>query len=124
MSMVMPENFQHILRVMNTNIAGERNIIYAMTAIKGCGRRFSTVCLKKAEIDVRKRAGEMVSLFFSFLLLPCLAVPVQRPMSMRKSKRHCLFILLFLRLSSLRMMSARLSPSCRTPASTRFRITC
>ena len=58
----MPENFQHILRVMNTNIAGEQNVIVAMTAIKGCGRRFSTVCLKKAEIDTRKRAGELVSI--------------------------------------------------------------
>ena len=58
--MVLPENFQHILRVMNTNIAGEVNIIPAMTAIKGVGRRYSTLCLKKAEIDVRKRAGELV----------------------------------------------------------------
>ncbi|EDQ87303.1 uncharacterized protein MONBRDRAFT_37988 [Monosiga brevicollis MX1] len=59
MSMVMPENFQHILRVMNTNIAGDRNIMYAMTAIKGVGRRYSNLCLKKAEISTRRRAGEL-----------------------------------------------------------------
>ena len=56
----MPENFQHILRVMNTNIAGDRNIMYAMTAIKGVGRRYSNLCLKKAEISTRRRAGELV----------------------------------------------------------------
>ena len=59
MSMVMPENFQHILRVMNTNIAGERNIMYAMTSIRGVGRRYSNLCLKKAEVSMRQRAGEL-----------------------------------------------------------------
>jgi small subunit ribosomal protein S18e len=33
-SLVIPENFQHILRVMNTNIDGKRKIMFAMTAIK------------------------------------------------------------------------------------------
>jgi ribosomal protein S13 len=35
--------------------------MYALTAIKGCGRRYANVCCKKAEIDLRKRAGELVS---------------------------------------------------------------
>ena len=39
MSLVIKPNFQHILRVMNTNIDGKRNIMFAMTAIKGIGRR-------------------------------------------------------------------------------------
>eukprot|EP00190_Bangiopsis_sp_CCMP1999_P007308 CAMPEP_0198722304 /NCGR_PEP_ID=MMETSP1475-20131203/80_1 /TAXON_ID= ORGANISM="Unidentified sp., Strain CCMP1999" /NCGR_SAMPLE_ID=MMETSP1475 /ASSEMBLY_ACC=CAM_ASM_001111 /LENGTH=124 /DNA_ID=CAMNT_0044483207 /DNA_START=151 /DNA_END=525 /DNA_ORIENTATION=- len=30
-----------------------------MTAIKGCGRRFSNLVLKKADIDLKKRAGEL-----------------------------------------------------------------
>merc|ERR1712168_1260354 len=33
--------------------------MYAMTSIKGVGRRFSNICLKKADIDMNKRAGEL-----------------------------------------------------------------
>ena len=39
MSLVIPTNFQHILRVLNTNIDGKRNVMFALTAIKGLGRR-------------------------------------------------------------------------------------
>merc|ERR1712142_691345 len=46
-------------RVMNTNIDGKTKIMYAMTSIKGVGRRFSNICLKKADIDMTKRAGEL-----------------------------------------------------------------
>merc|ERR1712210_111895 len=59
MSLVIPTNFQHILRVMNTNIDGKRNIMFAVTAIKGCGRRYANLVLKKADIDLHKRAGEL-----------------------------------------------------------------
>merc|ERR1712142_1364451 len=59
MSLVVPEQFQHILRVMNTNIDGKTEIMYAMTSIKGVGRRFSNISLKKADIDMNKRAGEL-----------------------------------------------------------------
>lgn len=33
--------------------------MYALTAIKGVGRRFSNLVCKKAEIDMNKRAGEL-----------------------------------------------------------------
>merc|ERR1712233_213407 len=59
MSLVVPEKFQHILRVMNTNIDGKTKIMYAMTSIKGCGRRFSNIVCKKADVDMSKRAGEL-----------------------------------------------------------------
>jgi len=59
MSLVVPEKFQHILRVMNTNIDGHRKIMFAMTSIKGCGRRFSNIVCKKADVDMTKRAGEL-----------------------------------------------------------------
>jgi len=59
MSLVIPEKFQHILRVMNTNIDGRRKIAFALTAIKGVGRRYAHVVCKKASIDVMKRAGEL-----------------------------------------------------------------
>jgi len=59
MSLVIPEKFQHILRVMNTNIDGRRNIMFALTAIKGVGRRYSNIVCRKADIDLSKRAGEL-----------------------------------------------------------------
>jgi Ribosomal protein S13 len=43
---------------MSTNIDGKRKVMFALTAIKGCGRRFSNIVLKKADIDLNKRAGE------------------------------------------------------------------
>jgi len=52
-------NFQHILRILNTNVDGNQKVMYAFTAIKGIGRRFSNICLKKAGVDFKKRAGEL-----------------------------------------------------------------
>ena len=54
-SLVGNDNFTHILRVLNTNVDGKQKIMYALTAIKGMGRRFSNICCKKAEIDLKKR---------------------------------------------------------------------
>uniref|UniRef100_A0A6G1SQE4 Small ribosomal subunit protein uS13 n=1 Tax=Aceria tosichella TaxID=561515 RepID=A0A6G1SQE4_9ACAR len=59
MSLIVPEKFQHIHRVLNTNIDGNRKVPFALTAIKGIGRRFAFVCCRKADIDVNKRAGEL-----------------------------------------------------------------
>merc|ERR1712168_793163 len=59
MSLVVPEKFQHILRVMNTNIDGKRKIPFAITSIRGVGRRFAFVVCKKANVDPKKRAGEL-----------------------------------------------------------------
>jgi hypothetical protein len=58
MSLIIPGTFQHILRVMNTNIDGKRNIMFAMTAIKGCGRRYANLVLKKVRL-----------IFFNFLCI-------------------------------------------------------
>ena len=33
-TLVLPDKFQHILRVMNTNIDGRRKVMFALTAIK------------------------------------------------------------------------------------------
>lgn len=70
-SLVIPDKFQHILRIMNTNIDGKRKVMFAMTAIKGVGRRYSNIVLKKADIDLDKRAGECseeeVRYFYGFI---------------------------------------------------------
>ena len=50
MSLIIPQNFQHILRVMNTNVDGKRNVMFALTAIKGIGRRYANLVLKKVTI--------------------------------------------------------------------------
>mmetsp|Transcript_12229 Transcript_12229/g.26360 ORF Transcript_12229/g.26360 Transcript_12229/m.26360 type:complete len:154 (+) Transcript_12229:58-519(+) len=57
-SLIQGMEFQHILRLLNTNVDGKQKIMYALTAIKGIGRRFSNIVCKKAEVDMRKRAGE------------------------------------------------------------------
>ena len=59
MSILISPEFQHILRVLNTNIDGKEKIMFAMTSIKGVGRRYSNIVLKKADIDITKRAGEI-----------------------------------------------------------------
>merc|ERR1712080_92420 len=59
MSLVVPEKFQHILRIMNTNIDGRQKIMYAMTAIKGIGKRYANIVCKKADVDMSKLAGEL-----------------------------------------------------------------
>ncbi|KVI12426.1 Ribosomal protein S13 [Cynara cardunculus var. scolymus] len=55
MSLVANEDFQHILRVQNTNVDGKQKIMFAMTSIKGIGRRFANIVCKKADVDMNKR---------------------------------------------------------------------
>lgn len=83
-SLVVPEahvQFQHILRLLNTNVDGkvsphpgrgehgpgnsspfflletQRKIMFALTEIKGVGRRYANVVCKKADVDLNKRYG-------------------------------------------------------------------
>ena len=57
MSLVVPEknSFQHILRLLNTNVDGKEKIMYALTKIRGVGRRYSNLVCKKADVDMSKR---------------------------------------------------------------------
>mmetsp|Transcript_23078 Transcript_23078/g.32017 ORF Transcript_23078/g.32017 Transcript_23078/m.32017 type:complete len:153 (+) Transcript_23078:76-534(+) len=59
MTLMMSDDFQHILRIVNTNVDGKQKIPFAVTAIRGVGRRFAILACKKAEVDVNKRAGEL-----------------------------------------------------------------
>eukprot|EP00998_Keelungia_sp_KM082_P010956 NODE_7179_length_602_cov_87.802105_g7156_i0.p2 GENE.NODE_7179_length_602_cov_87.802105_g7156_i0~~NODE_7179_length_602_cov_87.802105_g7156_i0.p2 ORF type:complete len:174 (+),score=47.82 NODE_7179_length_602_cov_87.802105_g7156_i0:58-522(+) len=56
---VHTEDFVAVLRLLNTNVNGNTRIGYALTAIKGVGRRFSILCCKKAEISLDRRAGTL-----------------------------------------------------------------
>src|ERR1700745_1905043 len=52
---------QFILRLLNTNVDGKQKIMYALTRIKGVGRRYSNLVCKKADVDLAKRAGDLTS---------------------------------------------------------------
>lgn len=45
--------------LLNTNIDGRIKIMYALTKIRGVGRRYSNLVCKKADVDLHKRAGEL-----------------------------------------------------------------
>lgn len=51
----MGEDFQHILRLLNTNVDVKQKIMVTLTSIKGVGHRFSNFVCKKADIDMNKR---------------------------------------------------------------------
>ncbi|KAJ2520052.1 ribosomal 40S subunit protein S18B [Coemansia sp. RSA 1939] len=53
------DQFQAMIRLLNTNVNGNVKIMYALTAIKGVGRRYSNLVCKKADVDMSKRAGEL-----------------------------------------------------------------
>ena len=58
MSLVAPDpsqNFNHILRLLNTNVDGKIKIMYALTKIGGVGRRFANLICKNADVDLKKR---------------------------------------------------------------------
>eukprot|EP00055_Hartaetosiga_balthica_P018397 m.134119 g.134119 ORF g.134119 m.134119 type:complete len:153 (+) comp9513_c0_seq1:57-515(+) len=59
MALEIPQDFKHILRVLNTNLAGEQKVVYSFTSIRGVGRRYANLCLKKAECNIDRRAGEL-----------------------------------------------------------------
>eukprot|EP00457_Paulinella_chromatophora_P016243 gb/GEZN01017003.1/.p1 GENE.gb/GEZN01017003.1/~~gb/GEZN01017003.1/.p1 ORF type:complete len:149 (+),score=16.48 gb/GEZN01017003.1/:246-692(+) len=60
MSLIVPDaEFTGLLRVLNTNIDGTCKAAYALTRITGIGRRFANLVLKRADIDLSKRAGEL-----------------------------------------------------------------
>lgn len=47
------------MRILGTNVDGKQKVMYAMTSVKGIGRRFSNIVCKKADVDMDKRAGEL-----------------------------------------------------------------
>jgi small subunit ribosomal protein S18e len=60
-SLMQGPEFQHILRILNTNVEGKRNVVFGLTKIKGLGPRFADLICKKAEVDVNKRGGELTA---------------------------------------------------------------
>ncbi len=58
--------FTDLLRLLNTNVKGERKIMYALTEIKGVGRRYSNIVCKKADVDLNKRCVSSLFVCSSF----------------------------------------------------------
>lgn len=45
--------------LLGTNVDGKVKIMYALTTIRGVGRRYANLVCKKADVDMAKRAGEL-----------------------------------------------------------------
>lgn len=45
--------------LLGTNVDGKIKIMYALTKIRGVGRRYANLVCKKADVDLAKRAGEL-----------------------------------------------------------------
>ena len=60
------------MRLLNTNVDGKRKVMYALTEIKGVGRRYSNIVCKKADVDLNKRCVETTFLSKKTTLIVCL----------------------------------------------------
>eukprot|EP00818_Percolomonas_sp_WS_P008089 CAMPEP_0117451460 /NCGR_PEP_ID=MMETSP0759-20121206/9016_1 /TAXON_ID=63605 /ORGANISM="Percolomonas cosmopolitus, Strain WS" /LENGTH=154 /DNA_ID=CAMNT_0005244055 /DNA_START=18 /DNA_END=482 /DNA_ORIENTATION=+ len=58
---VEEENFQELLRVCNTNVEGKRQLMFALTKIKGIGRRYANLICKKVGVNPYIRAGSVTT---------------------------------------------------------------
>lgn len=53
----MPKEFQHIIRIADTDLDGTLKVDYALTKIKGVGIRLAKVIAEKAGVDAENRLG-------------------------------------------------------------------
>lgn len=56
------------LRLLNTNVDGKQKVMYALTKIKGVGRRYSNLVCKKADVDLNKRYVTLQDLLPQFCI--------------------------------------------------------
>ena len=53
-------DFKHIIRIGNTDLDGNKNILFAMRKVKGVGTQFAQMALHLAGVDKDKRAGDLL----------------------------------------------------------------
>jgi small subunit ribosomal protein S13 len=53
----MPEEFRHILRIVDADVDGTLKVPYAVSKVKGVSLSLANAILKKAGINAEKRAG-------------------------------------------------------------------
>lgn len=93
-SLVANEDFQHILRVLNTNVDGKQKIMFALTSIKGIGRRFANIVCKKADVDMNKRFVFFVLFLFHFLAISSGFLNLVQFEKIKIDGYHALFVIL------------------------------
>ncbi|MBU0665835.1 MAG: 30S ribosomal protein S13 [Nanoarchaeota archaeon] len=55
----MTEEFKHIIRIANTDLVGKKQILIALTKIKGVSIMFANTICKLTKIDGTKKAGDL-----------------------------------------------------------------
>lgn len=55
----MEQEFRHLIRIMNTDLEGKRQVGIALRNIKGIGFQFASTICKLSKIDRNKRAGDL-----------------------------------------------------------------
>ncbi|XP_074273157.1 small ribosomal subunit protein uS13z/uS13y/uS13x-like [Silene latifolia] len=50
--LVTPEDFDNILRILNTSSDGLHMLVFALSSINGIGKCYALICCKKAGIDI------------------------------------------------------------------------
>ncbi|MEM2110987.1 MAG: 30S ribosomal protein S13 [Candidatus Bathyarchaeia archaeon] len=53
----MSTEFKHIVRIIDKDLDGTLNVVYALSLIKGVGIRFADAVVKKAGVPLDKRLG-------------------------------------------------------------------
>ena len=53
------EDFQYIVRIASKDLNGEKNVVLAMSDLKGIGTRLSETIIKKLQIDPEKKMGNL-----------------------------------------------------------------
>ena len=56
-NLVEDKEFKHLIRVANTDLRGEKHILYALTRIKGVNFMLANAVCRKAGIPITKKAG-------------------------------------------------------------------
>jgi small subunit ribosomal protein S13 len=54
-----PEDFRYLVRIENTDLDGKRNVVSALTGIKGINHRLSRVVAETAGVNLAVRIGEL-----------------------------------------------------------------
>jgi small subunit ribosomal protein S13 len=51
------KDFRYLVRIMNTDLKGQKQILYALTKIKGINFMFSNAVCRRARVPLNKKAG-------------------------------------------------------------------
>ncbi len=55
----MKQEFKHLVRILNTDIKGEKNVSYGLRRIKGVGFNFANAICNKIDLDKTKKSGDL-----------------------------------------------------------------